>query len=350
MSDACIITGVGPLVFAGAGRAAFLRALAADPPPPAEVTGFECPEGAPTAAFELTDFDINDYSRTIQSYIDRTSALAVAGARLALEDADLLDAEGRPWPLGLAYATTWGCLDSMRLFYVETAKNPRRAPPLPFSHSYANSPSSIVAIEYELKGFAVTLSAGLGCGLAALAAAARAISAGEDAVLVGASDALSEPLYRHALGARMLSPSGRLTPDGGDGTVLGEGAAFLVLESARSAEARGAQPRGTVECFSAGRPDVADSVAEIARAAGTVDVVFRNACGIPDIDRAERAGLAAAGDADARFIKPYTGEAWSVSALAALIAALETDGRRLVIAADPGGAAEGVLLNMCEKL
>ena len=137
MSRRAVITGTGPLVFAGA--------LAGDPPAPAEVTAFECPEGAPTAAFELTDFAIEDYSDTLQSYIDRTSALAVAGALLALKDAGLRDPETRPAPLGLACATAWGCLDSMAVFYAEAAANPRRAPPLPFSHSYANSPSSIVA-------------------------------------------------------------------------------------------------------------------------------------------------------------------------------------------------------------
>jgi 3-oxoacyl-(acyl-carrier-protein) synthase len=351
VTERAVITGAGPLVFAGAGREAFLRAFGAPPPAAAEITGFECPDGAPSAAYELTDFTIEKYTDVIQSYIDRASALAAAGAKLALADAGLLDPAGRAAPVGLAYATTWGCLDSMKRFYSETARNPKLAPPLPFSHSYANSPSSIAAILFELRGFAVTLSSGATCGLAAVAAAAQAIRDGTAGiVLAGASEALTEPLYRHALAAGMLSREGRLSPDSGGGTVLGEGAAFVVIESKRSAKTRGAKILAALECFSAGRFDAAGSIAEAARAAGNVDEVFRCANGQAEGDAAERRGLdeAGLGGVPQRFIKTYTGEAFSVSPVAGVIAALGGQGRRLVVAGDAGGAAEAVMVKHAE--
>ena len=346
MSARAVITGAGAIVFAGTGREALGRAAGGPPPAPAEITGFECPQGAPTAACELTEFAVEDYLDSVQSYLDRASALAIAGTRLALEDAGLLAQETRSAPVGLAYATAWGCLDSMQVFYAEAAERPRRAPPLPFSHSYANSPSSMVAIEFALRGFALTLSSGTACGLAAVSAAARAVAEGSaQAVVAGASEALSEPLYRHMLKAGVLSQKGLIEPDEGDGTVPGEGAAFVVLENEAAARARGARVLGgELSCGSAGRAAVADSVAAAAAAAGAAPVVYRSASGVRDFDRAEREGLARASLQGARCvaIKQYTGEAHSASPVAALVTALARGEEALVVAADPGGSAEAV--------
>ena len=135
--------------------------LAALPETAPEITGFETPAGAPAFGFELIDFKIEAYLPNLKTYVDRTSALALSAAKLALQDAGLLEREARPAgvEIGCSYATTFGCLEAMGLFWKKVkSTNPKFAPPLPFTHGYANSPSSLVCIEYGLKGSAATFS------------------------------------------------------------------------------------------------------------------------------------------------------------------------------------------------
>jgi 3-oxoacyl-(acyl-carrier-protein) synthase len=125
-----------------------------------------------------TDFDIKQYLSTPKTYLDRASALALAGCALALSDAGL---EG-PFDsdFGIALGTQFGCVETMRVFEATLAeKGARSVSPLLFSHSYFNSPISLCAIEWGLKGWHGTF-----CGADALA---TAVEAAHDAILLGHS-------------------------------------------------------------------------------------------------------------------------------------------------------------------
>ncbi len=297
------ITAASMIVPCGVGSAAVIEAATAASPPDiiCELTDLDLPPGTPPFGCPLKDFSLAEYAPAIRTYIDRTSALALAGAKLTLDEACLLDPERRPSELGLAYATAWGCLDSMALFYAKLrGGNPRFAPALPFSHSLANSPSSLLAIEYDLRGHATTHSGGWTCGAQAIGAAADAIQLeAAAALLAGGSEALSSVLLRHHDARGELSPSGALTSgtgqtDDADGIVLGEGAAFVVLERPGLRErAPLARLAGWgAASGAAGRPAVRAAVQRAVDAAG-IDprqpgVILSAGSGLPELDAIER--------------------------------------------------------------
>ncbi|HEY3324693.1 MAG TPA: beta-ketoacyl synthase N-terminal-like domain-containing protein [Planctomycetota bacterium] len=233
-----VITGFGlicppPLNEALAGR------LQAPPQPTPEITAFEVPEGAPAWGFEVLDFSLEKELPNIKSFVDRTSALALGAAKLALTSAGLLSAEQRPGDIGCAYGTTLGCLEAMGIFWnkVKTS-NPKFAQPLPFTHGYANSPSSLLCIEFGLRGPAATFSGERLAGMEALLFAHDQIASGAgEIILAGASDSLTQAAYNHLLATGQLSRSGNWD----DGIVPGEGAAMIIVESQDSAKKRGAR-------------------------------------------------------------------------------------------------------------
>jgi 3-oxoacyl-(acyl-carrier-protein) synthase len=234
-----VITGLG-FVAPAPLHAALSGQLAAPPAPPPEITAFEVPEGAPAWGFEVLDFALERELPHIKSFVDRTSALALVAGKLALADAGLLEREKRPvgQEIGCAYGTMFGCLEAMTIFWhkIKTS-NPKFAQPLPFTHGYANSPSSLLCIEYGLRGPAATFSGERLAGVEAVLFAYDQIAAGAgEIILAGASESLTLAVYNHLRATGQLSRSG--TWD--EGTIPGEGAAMLVLESLDSAQRRGA--------------------------------------------------------------------------------------------------------------
>jgi 3-oxoacyl-[acyl-carrier-protein] synthase II len=300
-----VITAAEMLVPCGAGSQPVLAsARASDPPVLArELSAYPLPEDTPSYGCRIEGFQIAEYIETIKTYIDRASALALAAAKLTLGAVNLLDIETRGAEIGLAYATAWGCLDSMKLFYAKVkGGRPQFAPPLPFTHAFANSPSSLLAIEFGLRGYATTHSAGWTCGAQAIGSATDAVALGSaPAILVGGSEALSAPLHLHHDLRGELSPTGRLAPGepDADGLVLGEGAAFVLLETS---EASRREPLARLAGWGAAsggesEPAVGRSVELAVEDSGIdpaqIKLVLTGACGLPQLDQLEREQLAA---------------------------------------------------------
>ena len=216
------------------------------PPAPPEITAFEIAEGLPTWGFEVLDLGLERELPHIKSFVDRTSALALVAAKRALADAGLPQSASA-WgentaslpPIGCAYGTMLGCLEAMGIFWHKVKNsNPKFAQPLPFTHGYANSPSSLMCIEFGLRGAAATFSGERLAGFEALLFAFDQIASGAaEIILAGASDSLTPAAHSHLYASGQLSATG--TWD--NGTIPGEGAAMLVLESLQSAQRRGAR-------------------------------------------------------------------------------------------------------------
>jgi 3-oxoacyl-(acyl-carrier-protein) synthase len=173
--------------------------------------------------FAIEDFALENYLASPKTYLDRCSALALAGCALALRDAKI-EAPVADANFGITLGTHFGCLETMKMFWDKAMeKGARLANPLLFSHSYFNSPISLCAIEFGLKGYHGTFCAHENSGLEAVRAACDAIRLGHaEAMVCGGVDALSP--------ARAL-----FAPDKN----AGEAAVFFVIESEMRARERG---------------------------------------------------------------------------------------------------------------
>ncbi|MBV9865280.1 MAG: hypothetical protein JO316_08025 [Abitibacteriaceae bacterium] len=181
----------------------------------------------------ITGFKIENYLTSQKTYLDRCTALALAGSALALR------AAGVEWPVpehgwdahafGIVLGTHLGCIETMKGFWDKAMeRGVRHANPLLFSHSYFNTPISLCAIEFGLQGYHTTCCAGHESGLEAVHTAYNAIRLGHaQAVLAG--------------GVEAITPTRTLceTP-AADAAGSGEAAAFFLLEEQEHATQRGA--------------------------------------------------------------------------------------------------------------
>jgi 3-oxoacyl-(acyl-carrier-protein) synthase len=335
-----VITGVGyaasPILSdALAGR------LSAPPATPPEITGFEIPEGQPTWGFEALDVNIEQELPSVKSFIDRTSALAMVTAKYALKDAGLLD-RARPNgdEVGCAYGSMLGCLEAMGIFWnkVKTS-NPKFAPPLPFTHGYANSPSSLLCIEYGLRGAAATFSGEKLAGLEAVMFAADQVASGAARfMLAGASESLTPAGWRHLLATGQLSPTGKWD----DGIIPGEGGAMLVLESDASARARHARIYAEVEGINFFSVDPASAGDPISVGTGPEETV--NFVSGPNLlPSGQRVHLLRTNDMAAVATKLYTGDMLSVSPVLGVALAAGTLSGSVRVALQKGGSGMPML-------
>ncbi len=233
-----LVAGIGPVSAIGIGREDFAEGLAEGREGIREVHSFNPAAYDFDLAAECLDFVVEDYIESEKTYLDRCSELTLAACALALEDAALKPGDVAPERLGLALGTAYGALDSMwaHTERVQT-RGVRRASSVLFLHSFANTPTSLASIEFDIQGPVATFCSGMTSSGAALQFAADLIADGRaDVVLAGGVDALSETLYA------ALDDEGRIGPD----FVPGEGAALLALASPAALEACGAHPLAEV--------------------------------------------------------------------------------------------------------
>ena len=200
------------------------------------------PAAAATAPFDETAW----FNKLQLAGVDRVSQLAVAAADLALRDAgDLGDVDRER--VGLFVGCGMGGATALETAY----RSAGRVPPLTIPAFMANAPASHVAMRQRVRGPVLTYSVACASSSVALAEAAKAVRCGEvDVAIAGGSEAMLVPSVVLAWQAMMtlagFAPGEAATacrPFATDrsGFVLGEGAAFLVLESAAHARARGAR-------------------------------------------------------------------------------------------------------------
>jgi 3-oxoacyl-[acyl-carrier-protein] synthase II len=183
-------------------------------------------EDADFAGGAIEGFALGKYLQSSKTYLDRCSALALAGCALVLQNAN------QTWPVedsdafGIALGTHDGCLETMRAFWDSVAeRGVEKANSILFSHSYLNSPISLCAIEFGLRGHHGTYSSDSKSGWDAVQIAFDAIQLGHaDAMLCGGVEALT-PARRACESQSQMS----------------EASAFFVLESRERAQNRGAQ-------------------------------------------------------------------------------------------------------------
>jgi 3-oxoacyl-[acyl-carrier-protein] synthase II len=282
-----VITGVGVVNAGIVGDSAAVGAFLAAPRPTPGVE--EGGIGRVPSATLTALIDAADARR-----LSRVCQLAVAAARLAVRESGVDPARG----LGLVVGTEFGDLASTHAFadgFLE--RGPSGLSALLFPSTVMNTMVATTAIAVGAKELALTLNAPTIAGELAVARAAAAVAAGQaPAVLAGGVDELDAVVARELPGL------------GFGGDRLGEGAAFVMLESRTAAQARGAAILGEIASASwralparpwgVGRARRSRAVAAALAGAGVdaarLGAVYSSASGDGARDAWERAVLAAA--------------------------------------------------------
>jgi 3-oxoacyl-[acyl-carrier-protein] synthase II len=198
------------------------------------------------AAAALVAFDASLWFTKLQlAGVDRVSQLAVAAADLAMQDAGA-DGVVDPDRSGVFVGCGMGGAAALEAAY----QGGGRVPPLTIPAFMPNAPAAHVAMRQQARGPVLTYSVACASSAVAIAEAAKAVQRGEvDVAIAGGSEALIVPGVVMAWQAMQtlarFEPGEAATsvrPFAVDrsGFALGEGAAFLVLESTQYARRRGA--------------------------------------------------------------------------------------------------------------
>ena len=369
-----VVTGLGPVTAAGVGVAGLRAGLREARSPVDTVTSFDPATFRSRMAAEIHGFEPSDFmdSATVRR-TDRFVQFAMAAARLALEDAGMLDAEAssetaaepspRPGDPSISPRASWAAaldLDPARTAVqlgsamggIAHAENQlrrflesgaRSLDPRLATTTFAGAASCQIAVRLGISGPNSTNAMSCAAGTMAVGEATRLIREGSvDVALAGGADAPLAPVCYGAFAAlRAMSkrnddPAAACRPFDAhrDGFVMGEGACILVLEERSRAEARGARIYAEVAGYgtnndahhmAAPRPDgsmaaaaMRNALAESGLAADAVDHVNAHASSTVLNDQTEsrviRQALGSrADDVSVSATKPFHGHALGAS-------------------------------------
>jgi 3-oxoacyl-[acyl-carrier-protein] synthase II len=245
------VTGIGVVSPVGIGREAMWESVVAGRSGAGPITLFDASDLDVRVACEATGFEPCDFmERKNARRMDRYAQLAVAAARMALDDAGIAvdrDGEGFGAVIGNGGA---GAASREEQHRVMLERGPDRVSPFAIPLSVANMGAGQVSIELGLRGPVTATCTACAAGADAIGTATDIIRRGDArAMLAGGADCLITPYFVAGFDAmRVLShrkddPAGAARPfdAGRDGFLVGEAAAVLVLEPLEDARARGAR-------------------------------------------------------------------------------------------------------------
>ncbi|MFD9974349.1 beta-ketoacyl synthase N-terminal-like domain-containing protein [Streptomyces sp. NPDC059017] len=312
-----VVTGIGVVAPNGVGTDAFWKSTREGISVLDHITREGCDHMPVRVAGEVRGFDPE--SLVEERYLvqtDRFTHFAMAAADMALADARITSGDYSESPFAVGVVTAagsgggeFGQRELQRLW----GQGSRYVGPYQSIAWFYAASTGQISIRGGFKGPCGVVASDEAGGLDALAHAARAIGRGTDAVVIGAAEA---PLAPYSLvcqlGYRELStvedPERAYRPftSAASGFVPAEGGAMLVVEEESAARRRGAAVRAVVAGHAAtftgasrweeSREGLAQAIrgalAEARCAPEEIDVVFADALGIPDADRAEALALA----------------------------------------------------------
>ena len=255
-----VVTGIGLITPIGIGKEAVWQRLHTPHSAVATITRFDASPFRSHIAAEINDFDpVAMLSAKQARRTDRCSQLALAAARLALEDAGIDLATEASDRVGVMMGTALGGIgfaEQENTKYVQGG--PREVDPLLALTVFAGAVSCNIAISHGVSGVNSTNAMSCASGTLAIGEAFRAIASGQaDVMLAGGSEAPLYPLCYgsfsliRAMSTRNDDPATASRPfdTGRDGFVMAEGAAVLLLETLERALQRGAPIYAEVSGF-----------------------------------------------------------------------------------------------------
>jgi 3-oxoacyl-[acyl-carrier-protein] synthase II len=216
---------------------------------------------------EISHFDTTDFPCKVAGFVKNFNPLdylskrdvrrmapflhfAIAAAEQAIAQANLDFAQEDPHRIGVEVGSGIGgsdVVEEQRLLL--ESQGARKVNPTTIPALLVNMPGCFISIKHNLRGPVNASVAACATGIAGIGEGMRRIMWGDaDVMLVGGTDAAITPLVVSAFGRltalsnRNDTPKRSITPFDAsrDGTVIGEGAGVMVLESLDHAQARGA--------------------------------------------------------------------------------------------------------------
>ena len=244
MSTAVAVTGLGVVGPHGdAPHAMFAALMRGESALQAVFPELPKPAAAANVAFDAARW----FTKLQLAGVDRVSQLAVAAAELAMLDAGAAGSAD-PERIGVYAGCGMGGATALEAAYHGSGG---RVPPLTIPAFMPNAPAAHIAMRQHVQGPVLTYSVACASSAVAIAEAAAAVQRGDiDLAIAGGSEALIVPgvmlawQAMHTLAAFEPGAAAHaVRPFASDrsGFALGEGAAFVVLESAERARRRSAR-------------------------------------------------------------------------------------------------------------
>lgn len=311
-----VVTGIGVIAPNGLRADAYWKSVREGLGVLDRITREGCEDMPLKVAGEVRGFDASDLiEERFLVQTDRFSHYAMAAAQLALDDAGLArDDPEEPFSIGVVTAagSGGGEFGQRELQKLWSQGSKFVGPYQSIAWFYAASTGQI-SIRSGFKGPCGVVASDEAGGLDGIAHAARAVRRGTGAVIVGAAEA---PLAPYSMVCQLGYPELSTVEDpdrayrpftsGACGFVPAEGGAMLVVEDESRARDRGADVRAVVAGHGAtftgasrweeSREGLARAIRvaldEAACAPEEIDVVFADALGVPEADRAEALAIA----------------------------------------------------------
>ncbi len=247
-----VITGLGAVTPLGNDMASTWAGLVNGVCGVGKITAFDAGNYATQIAAEVKNFDPTlTMSRKDARRFGKFIQYAYAAARQAVDDAALKLEDEDPTRIGLeASSALGGVIATEAQSVILHTKGAKKVNPTLIPSTLINMVPAYIGIQLNIQGPTNAPVSACATGLSAVGEAMRRIVWGDaDVMIAGASDAPINPISvvgfsrLGALSTRNNAPHRAIIPFDAErvGTVLGEGAAMLVLESLEHAQARGAK-------------------------------------------------------------------------------------------------------------
>jgi 3-oxoacyl-[acyl-carrier-protein] synthase II len=240
-----VVTGVGAVTSIGIGRQPFWQSLLEGRSGIGPVESFDTSRYQVHVGGEVKAFRPDGFVHNLSpSQMGRASQLAIAAARLALDDAGVGDGSVDPIRVGVSIGTTSGEPEWIERFNDRELAGERDRIGEEFLNRYpCHVLAAHVASELGFRGVNLVIPTACAAGNYALAHALDTIRSGDaDVMLAGGSDAFSRITYTGFARLGAIAPE-RCQPFDKNrrGMIPGEGAAVLILEPLERAQKRGAR-------------------------------------------------------------------------------------------------------------
>lgn len=244
MSRRVYVTGAGVVSSLGYGREAFQKALVQGRSGVAKVSGFDTSAIGRDFAAEVKDFRARDWLTAAEARrTGRCSAFCIAAARMAMEDAKLIELGATAERMAVVLGTTMGevsLIEKMDRAWV--ASGPDGVRDVEVTRYGTTLLPIHVARAVGARGMVLTLPAACAAGNYAIGFAADLIRRGRaDVVVTGAAEIIGQVQFSGFVRLGAVAPEMCQPFDmERQGLIVGEGSALFVLESEEHAVRRGA--------------------------------------------------------------------------------------------------------------